>query len=55
MTPTSRDAGRETAPHLDATEARQATAPHRLRYMLGFGLAAVVAAFAVIYVAYVLG
>ena len=35
------------------TEARQAVAPHRLRYMLGFGIAGVVAAFVVIYVAFI--
>jgi len=35
------------------TEARQAVAPHRLRYMLGFGIAGVIVAFVVIYVVYV--
>ena len=43
----------EPVPQLDATEARQAVAPHRLRYMLGFSMLGVIVAFAVIYFAFV--
>jgi len=38
---------------LGTTEARQAVAPHRLRYVLGFGILGVVVAFAIIYAVFV--
>lgn len=45
-----------TAPVRESTDdVRQAVAPHRLRYMLGFGIAGVVIAFAIIYIAFVAG
>jgi hypothetical protein len=37
------------APVLTTTEARQAVTPHVTRYVLGWGLALVIVAFAVIY------
>jgi len=43
----------EETPTATKTEARQAVAPHEVRYMLGFGIAGVVVAFIVIYVVYV--
>lgn len=47
---------RKTGEHVEAlstTQARQAVAPHRLRYVLGFGILGVVVAFAIIYAAFV--
>jgi len=42
----------EHRPVVSKTEARQGVTGHNVRYVLGFGLAAVIIAFAVIYVAY---
>jgi hypothetical protein len=39
----------ERAPKLSKTEARQAVTPHRLRFMLAFGIIGVVIAFAILY------
>jgi hypothetical protein len=39
----------EQRPVLSKTEARQGVTGHNVRYVLGFGLAAVIIAFAVIY------
>ncbi len=39
-------------PVLDKTEARQGVTGHNARYVLGFGLAAVIIAFVVVYVVY---
>jgi len=39
-------------PVLSKNEARQAVTGHNVRYVLGFGLAGVIAAFVVIYVVY---
>lgn len=55
MTPSDIEQRRDDiAPErVTTTEARQAVEPNRVRYMLVFGLAAVIAAFAVIYLAFV--
>jgi hypothetical protein len=42
----------EHRPVLNKTEARQGVTGHNVRYVLGFGLAAVIIAFAVIYFVY---
>jgi hypothetical protein len=59
--PEYKDADRKTAheplaaqePVVPAVRARQGTTGHNVRYVLGFGLAAVVIAFVVVYVIYV--
>lgn len=42
----------EHRPVLEKTEARQGVTGHNVRYVLGFGLAAVIIAFAAIYIFY---
>ncbi|HWJ72635.1 MAG TPA: hypothetical protein VNX29_05640 [Kaistia sp.] len=42
-----------TAPRKSTDDARQAVAPHTLRYMLAIGLAGVIVAFAIIYFVFV--
>ena len=44
-----RRVGQSTEEHATTTEARQAIAPHRLRYMLAAGIAAVVLGFLAVY------
>lgn len=46
---------RGTEPRIGETEAKQAVEPHRLRYMLGFGIVGVVLAFAIVYVVFFAG
>jgi hypothetical protein len=46
------DSSSEHRPVLDKTEARQGVTGHNVRYVLGFGLAAVIIAFAAIYFVY---
>jgi hypothetical protein len=42
----------EQRPVLSKNEARQGVTGHNVRYVLGFGLAAIIIAFAVIYILY---
>jgi hypothetical protein len=42
----------ERRPVLSETEARQGVTGHNVRYVLGFGLAAVIIAFVILYVVY---
>jgi hypothetical protein len=53
--PEYKEADRQTAqqPVVPAQRARQGVTGHNVRYVLGFGLAAVIAAFIVVYVLYV--
>jgi hypothetical protein len=46
------DSSSEHRPVLDKTEARQGVTGHNVRYVLGFGLAAVIIAFAAVYFVY---
>jgi len=48
------DADREVAeqPVIPTPRARQGVTGHKVRYVLGFGIAAVVAAFLIVYVVY---
>jgi hypothetical protein len=43
------------APALEPNEARQAVTNHNVRYVLGFGVAGIVVAFAVVYFAFFAG
>jgi hypothetical protein len=53
--PEYKEADRQTAhqPVIPAPRARQGVTGHNVRYVLGFGMAAVVVAFIVVYVIYV--
>ena len=53
--PEYKDADRQTAqqPVVPAARARQGVTGHNVRYVLGFGLAAVVIAFLIVYLIYV--
>jgi len=46
------DNSAEHRPVLDKTEARQGVTGHNVRYVLGFGLAAIIIAFVILYVVY---
>jgi hypothetical protein len=46
------DSTTERRPVVSKTEARQGVTGHNVRYVLGFGLAAVIIAFAAIYIVY---
>jgi hypothetical protein len=46
---TKRPADMKTSPKLDTVDARQAVAPHRLRYMLVFGTVGAILALGAIY------
>ena len=48
----SGDSTAEHRPVVAKTEARQGVTGHNVRYVLGFGLAAIIIAFAVIYFVY---
>jgi hypothetical protein len=52
--PEYQEAERQTAhqPVIPTPQARQGVTGHNVRYVLGFGLAAVVAAFVIIYIVY---
>ena len=52
--PEYKEADRQMAgqPGIPAAEARQAVMGHNVRYVLGFGIAAVVIAFAIVYLVY---
>jgi hypothetical protein len=53
--PEYKNADRQTAqqPVVPAVRARQGVTGHKLRYVLGFGLAAVIVAFLIVYLIYV--
>jgi hypothetical protein len=44
--------GASERPVVPATQARQGATGHNVRYVLGFGLAGIIIAFAIIYVVY---
>ena len=52
--PEYKEADRRAAgqPGIPATQARQAVTGHNVRYVLGFSIAAVVIAFAIVYLVY---
>lgn len=52
---TKRPADLNVSPKLETVDARQAVAPHRLRYMLIFGTVGAILALAVIYLLFVAG
>jgi hypothetical protein len=52
MSSPSNDPVPQPHPVVPAQQARQGVTGHNVRYVLGFGIAAVVAAFVIIYVAY---
>jgi hypothetical protein len=52
--PEYKEADRKTAqPAMSTPRARQGVTGHNVRYVLGFGMAAVVAAFVIVYLIYV--
>ena len=53
--PEYKDADRQSAnqPVVPATKARQGVTGHNVRYVLAFGIAAVVIAFVIVYLSYV--
>jgi hypothetical protein len=52
--PEYKDADRETAhqPVIPTSRARQGVTGHNVRYVLGFGIAAIVVAFVILYLVY---